>query len=346
MALLDKTDAEIDQYFGLSSALVSQSQTAETYADGLTSSEALYTSYKDLETIRKDCEDRGIKSLADLGAGISRMAFFFEEMKSSVEVSTYEIVEERVQTAKQAYASFFKREPRHIYQHDIKVCDFPKRDAYFLYLPVGKTLRKIIHELKKATLDKTRYLYVVESHGDLIPFICDVLPELKLEAKYPLSTKRHHPDLHVFSFRRDIAHQELELNYIEKTLFDLKKSKEVLLGKKRLSMAELIPLMDELEKSDDVQIIIEEERMDIGPTYWIGDILGFENGAKPGSLILCQPPRTISLESINGFFIPEGKIKELIELRKLSKQKPVPRKIFIRPELILELSDGSLHPIS
>lgn len=346
MALLDKTDAEIDQYFGLSSALISQSQTEETYADGLTSSEALYTSYKDLETIRKDCEDRGIKSLADLGAGISRMAFFFEEMKSSVEVSTYEIVEERVQTAKQAYASFFKREPRHIYQNDIKVCDFPKRDAYFVYLPVGKTLRKIIHELKKATLGETRYLYVIESHGDLIPFLRDVLPELKLEATYPLTTKRHHPDLHVFSLRRNLDQQDAEIKFIEEKLLKLDKENEILFDKDRLSMAQLIPLLDELEKKEDVQIIIEEEREDLGTTHWIGDILAFENGARPGSLILCQPPRTISLESIVGFFIPEGKMKELIEKRKVAKQKPVPRKIFIRPELILELSDGSLHPIS
>lgn len=340
MALLEKPDSEIDQYFGLTPSLHSNLDYEETYSDGLTSSEALYTSYEDLNTIRLDAESRGLKSIGDLGSGISRICFLFNELKSSVEAYGHEVVKERVQNSQKAFQNHFKTEPLSIIKTNLRIDSLPHYESYFLYLPVGKTLRKIISQLKVRTEEEV-ILYVIESHGDLLSFLKEMFPEIVLLKTYPLSKKRHNPELHVFSLKRTSSHQKEEKTFLEDSLTELKNNHEVLF-KSRPIFSHLISLFDYLEERfPNTQLLIEDGE---SQKIWVGDLCHFENGAREATLELKHPPRTISVENILGIHKPQEILIKLIEKRRDQTVNPLPRKIFLHPEKLIEYSDGSFKP--
>lgn len=342
MALLDRTDSEIDQYFGLSPSLKSQHNIEETYTDGLTSAEALYTSYKDLDLIRKDAEKRNMRSLADLGSGISRMSFLFNETSSSVQCHCYEVVEERVLTAQEAFLKHFKHPAKGIHNHNLRKDLFPKHDAYFIYLPVGKSLRKIIRELKKITHEEI-ILYVIESHGDLLSFLKTMLPELKVLETYSLNGKRHHPELHVFSYKRDLQLKKEEEDFIHESESQLQNKEKVLFSnQKPPTNGHILTLLDLLEEEKNhYQILIQDQVNQ----EWVGDLSGYQNGAREGTIDLLNPPRMIKLESVLGLINPQDDLIKLIQKRRDKKLQPLPRKIFLKPLKQVEYSDGSILAI-
>ena len=348
MALLGKSDSEIDSYFGLESVLETDDGLEESYSDGKTSSEALYTSYSDLEIIRKDATEREITSLADLGAGISRLAFWFRYQNSKIRYQTYEYVKERVDCAKKAYHQKFGNADEVIFQYDLRE-DFPTdTQAFFLYLPVGETLRKIIQRLRISAETRETYLYVIESHGDLISNLKMFLPELKEIKKYKLTGLRHDPNLYVYSL---ICDHEIRFKQeaLEKKALDAI-TRSNFFSLEELTFREIVLLIDFLvdfpvdhlhERLDELQFLIKEDRGE-----WVGTLKGFQHGALDNTLILNHPPRTISHAEMKGILHPKGRLKELIHQRRDALEKPFPRKIFLTPKKFVEFSDGHLESFS
>ena len=88
------TDCELDATLGLKQAITCNGgiEKSESYSDGSTGPNALYTSYRDYFSLYKDLRERRVKSFAELGAGISRSKLLFDLLKAPFKTSTYEYV--------------------------------------------------------------------------------------------------------------------------------------------------------------------------------------------------------------------------------------------------------------
>lgn len=349
--LLKKSDAEIDDFFKLKPALLAELKDLtlrdETYHDGLTSSEALYTSYRDYNLVREDLEKRGVRSFADLGAGVSRSLLLFHYAKSPVDCSTYEVVAERVESAKVAFKETFKEDPTKIFIKDLSQSKLPEHDAYFIYLPVGKTLNKIISGLRSLPLEKEILLYVIESHGDLISYLRYRLPELREVDSISLSSKRHNPELKIYSFKRSENFSKELIK--KKKLAEEKIQVEREFVLKNTSYEIFLYLLEEFSKTNtfaDLQVKIREDWQG-REWHWIACAKGLSFGVSDETLESIFPPRILKYEKIISFYFPTEEERKFIQQRRKESSSPKAiRKIFLHPRRLLELRDGSLEQFS
>ncbi|MCR9206130.1 MAG: hypothetical protein NXH75_16220, partial [Halobacteriovoraceae bacterium] len=178
---------------------------------------------------------------------------------------------------------------------------------------------------------------------DLLSFLKTMLPELKVLETYPLHGKRHNPELHVFSYKRDLHLKEEEEEFIKETE-SLLKGQEIVPFPTQPSptLGNILTLLDLLEEKNDHYQILIKGQQDQDETEWIGDLLGFQNGAREGTLDLLNPPRMIKIDSILGIVNPQETLIKLILKRRDILQQPLPRKIFLKPHKQVEYSDGSV----
>lgn len=78
---------------------------------------------------------------------------------------------------------------------DLLYHDLPLGDAYFLYMPTGMVLDRMLDQLSHSSHDFV--LIVIESHGDLIPRL-NKESWLKCQMEIPLSSVRHYQNAVVF----------------------------------------------------------------------------------------------------------------------------------------------------
>ncbi len=269
--------------------------------------EALYTSFADYFQLLSTLPST-VNHVCDLGAGVGRLAPIWKEIRKDGEVSLVEIVESRMKSAKEI-ASKLELSGVHFFEEDLLLSSIPKADAYFIYLPVSKVLEKIISDLRLR--GKECFIVCIESHGNLYERL-STLPELELINTVDLFSKRHNPLGHIYKF----TPKNLELDPFDIALSSSFKNKVVTVKEKSGS--------------------------------WIGlseDLVW----SSPNELLLKYPPRTISKESI----ISVSEVQDLapevaVALDLMRESTPFKgsliRKIWIGPELKLELLSGAIIP--
>ena len=134
----------------------------EAYYKGL-SKEALYTSYDDLVALFNHTSCQG--TWVDLGAGVGLSCLLHALAFPDRKAIGVEISDARARAAIEL-AEKLELKNFLMLKGDLLTCEVPHGDTYFLYFPTGPVLDRILFELSKRNFTS---LFVIESHGDLIP---------------------------------------------------------------------------------------------------------------------------------------------------------------------------------
>lgn len=186
---------------------------------------------------------------------------------------------------------------------DLLDCDIPSAELYFLYFPTGLVLDRILKVLGEMTHEF--HLVVIESHGDLLPRLLKESWLLEV-FEIPLHTPRHYPAAKVFK-KIAIKKSSIHDYSFENAYFLIRQTDH---------------------------------------SFWLGDSFGLE-WHKETSYNLKFPPCTIKESDIVQVMKWEELdlvIKELIILRRQGDGLSLGmiRKIFVRPEIKIELSSGQM----
>lgn len=331
------SNEEIDRKLNLSPALEVSLSNEEAYGDGLTSAEALYTSYHDLLLIYEDLIKRKIKSFVDLGAGNCRSKILFDYLNASFQSTAIEFAKERIESAKKSHHSLgLDKFSEGFIGEDLRNCEFNYYDALFIYLPVGETLDSIISKLKEVSLTSPRILYVIESHGDLISYLQDHILSLELLEKKALHSERHDPSLYIFKLGncQDQLNREEELK--EKADRLLKEEGGFLLhGLKDWEKWYLFSLYKE---NPHLQLLVNEENF-----KWLASVEKWQYGVVRGTLETAYPYRIHKLFQIEAVLSPTDIWLELVKERRDTFKPPLNalRKIIVSPHAMVEYAGGS-----
>jgi hypothetical protein len=182
---------EIDQVFGICHNLGRPSQTEYEYAD--LNNTALNSSYIDLMHFLKVFDGNEI---LDVGAGCGRLGFVIGLLYPHINYYASEISSTRIE-ALEHFRMQFNLPNLHIYRGDyLSDQHLLQVDALYLYLPW-----EMIHQimLKLIESEKSKTLWVVESHGDVIDQL-ESRPYLRRLQQLKLTIPRHHQEMSAYRF--------------------------------------------------------------------------------------------------------------------------------------------------
>src|SRR5690606_35107278 len=159
-------DRELDLYFGIDISIEDQMKSQKDYFytnENHLEQAALNTSYFDFYQILKNLPKNS--TIVDLGAGYARMALLNKLFNFGHRVVSIEGVGERLEAAKK----YCGKEEDFLVQDMLhESFSLPEADAYFLYLPTGEVLEKILSHFLQMARRKQFRIYAIESHGNLI----------------------------------------------------------------------------------------------------------------------------------------------------------------------------------
>lgn len=138
------------------------------------------------------------KLLCDLGAGYARGSFLACD-RGWDNCFSVEIDKERFQHVRQAFETRNFPIDR-VINADICEIDYSSFDAFFFYFPLGRKFMESISKLWQLAKQKHISIFVIESHGDMIPFLKN-LSFLDECNRWPLSQPRHDPYLYQFNVK-------------------------------------------------------------------------------------------------------------------------------------------------
>jgi SAM-dependent methyltransferase len=141
----------------------------DSYIDDKIKSLALQTSYLDFIQIFTFLDLKPNEHFIDIGAGYGRSSFLINMLFNKTRSTAIEHVRSRVQASKDAAIKYHI--PLRSFQcEDILKSDYtlPIGEYYFLYLPIGNLLFKVLNDLKSKAHTKSFKIIAIESHGELI----------------------------------------------------------------------------------------------------------------------------------------------------------------------------------
>lgn len=323
----EKKERELDQLIGLISA---ESENVgkfpdqkESYTDEEINLCALNTSYADWYQFLSKLNPKS--TICDLGSGHSKGSIISALFPNFCQVKSYEYIEQRVSATKKAL-QINGLSHENIY-HCNFLDEFPRATKYYIYLPAGNLVHKILSQLQHFSLDEQIEIYAVESHGDLINFISKE-EWLTKDELLTLKTPRHDTTLYLFKSK--------DKEKIEKIIRSKKQwvneTNSLLKQNKKAPIAPLTSFYDQRDLCDNYdQIIFQDER-----GLWIGDMMNAElcllDKNKP-FIELTYPKRRIPYSQAIALLRPSKKIQESIVLRREQKNL---RKIYIKPDFFVE----------
>lgn len=339
-----QSSRELDQILGLKESLHSKyNDQEEAYSDGLTGSDALYTSYQDLLMIRQDLMERNLKDFGDLGAGNCRSKILFDYLESPFKSTAYEFVPERIKEAKATYQQLGLKEAHHFIEGDLKDCSLATleaHDAFFIYLPVGPTLEKLVEKFKELSLHKKLILYVIESHGDLIDYLQDHLEPLRVLKKLELSSQRHIPELYVFELGNCAQQMNKEKDLLRVANSGLNSRGEFSL--ECYGPREMLFLFKSLVNWQYLQLLIREDDFE-----WLACLEGWRYGIQKDTVETIHPYRIHYLNQVKALIVPDKVLLPYITERRDTFKPPLSsiRKIKVKPTLEIERANGTFEKI-
>lgn len=196
--VLQQSDSRLDAFFQLRPITdVNHEGTEDLYLQGLTS-EALYTSYKDVLGLMEWLKGQGVNRFCDLGCGVGRTVLLWSWLFPDAQGIGVELVPERLNEARSAGLAKGLQNVNWV-EGDFSSpsVELPKADVYFIYLSTGPALDALIDKIKKQS--NNAWIAVIESHGDL-------KPRLQWESwwlvphsqRFTLTSQRHDPWLALY----------------------------------------------------------------------------------------------------------------------------------------------------
>jgi hypothetical protein len=191
---------------------------------------------------------------------------------------------------------------------DLSTCEIPNGDLYFLYFPVGPVLDRILKILGESRSDL--HFIAIESHGDLLSRL-DREDWLERCFEIPLTAARHYPNA--------VLYKKIQLKK---------------------------PSFDDYSFVEKIFEIRDEDG-----SIWLGESYGM-SWCKENLYNLQIPPRTINQDQILNILDEMNLTEFLKKWISLRRKGPMSfetdrgifngeiRKIFISPDLKLELSTG------
>ncbi len=337
MALLSPPPNPTDEsawlnYFALSheqiESEISQAhlKNEESYVGHGLSAEALYTSFADYYQMLTHPLIRPGDTFVDVGAGICKGSLIAKALDLKIDVLSLELVQERVEAATQALIK------KDLSTSGLHVCDLlseslPRAKHYFIYLPTGVLLSKLLLELRQYCQDSDFYVWCIESHGDLVPTLKHLAPWLELVSdQEKLHSIRHDQALYIF---KSSKRQEYE--------------------------SEIFPKQNELchllkPQHDQAALIIRDRDLGSQSDYlWLADLKGLSMGVRPQFLQAHFPDREFAWDKIEHILpAPPEQFLAWFKARREEKyfaKLGYVRKIIISPDPIIEFSSAGRIPL-
>ncbi len=266
---------------------------------------ALLTSLEDYNEIFRNLTD--FSTYIELGSGHGLGPVLFAHTFPTKKAFGIEFEQARLNESLRLKSSYNLENVDFVFG-DLLTCEIPFGDLYFLYFPVGPVLDRILKILGESRSDLS--LVAIESHGDLLPRL-DRENWLERYFEIPLRAARHYPNAVLY--------------------------KKIHLKK---------PSFDDYSFVENFFEIQDEDG-----SIWLGDSYGM-SWCKENLYNLQFPPRTINQDQILNILDEKNLTEFLKELISLRRKGPLSfetdrgilngeiRKIFIRPDLKLELSTG------
>jgi hypothetical protein len=266
---------------------------------------ALLTSLEDYNEIFRNLTD--FSTYIELGSGHGLGPVLFAHTFPTKKAFGIEFEQARLNESLRLKSSYNLENVDFVFG-DLLTCEIPFGDLYFLYFPVGPVLDRILKILGESRSDLS--LVAIESHGDLLPRL-DRENWLERYFEIPLRAARHYPNAVLY--------------------------KKIHLKK---------PSFDDYSFVENFFEIQDEDG-----SIWLGDSYGM-SWYKENLYNLQFPPRTINQDQILNILDEKNLTEFLKELISLRRKGPLSfetdrgilngeiRKIFIRPDLKLELSTG------
>ena len=318
----EEVNKKLDQFFGIDPIAIENSfqteEKDETYRGLFLNPEALFTSYKDYQNILETLQEN--ETLVDIGAGIGRGSLIAPSLNRKC--LSLEVVKERIKASN-------ANNQEDLIHIDLLKEPLPQANAYFLYQPVGNFLFHILGQLLRFSAQRKIKLFVIESHGDLIPFLSSSGPWLELKEKRPLVSERHDQSLYVFESR--------DPSMVSKFIHDLLNFFQEIKDKEFYPFQNIPKeffnwLLIQLRSQRDLDLLIKD---DTG--IWLSSCLTMDKGIEKETLQSYYPFRIHPFKEILAIVKAP---KELINIRERRFLKEDVRKIFIFPTPSFSKSNG------
>ncbi|MBD66410.1 MAG: hypothetical protein CME62_14460 [Halobacteriovoraceae bacterium] len=188
----EELDLQLDQFFGIKHEL-DEHAPAEFYPN--TEQVALSTSYLDYFQILNTLPPGS--TLVDLGAGYCRGTLLSHLLNLNPCLS----IEAHKKRTNQAISALKKLgyESTYIQAQRIEKCQHSSYQYFYIYFPLNKSLLKSLNTLLHTQSEVE--LFITEAHGESLPFF-NSLVETKLRTTFTSASKRHHADIHHYSFAK------------------------------------------------------------------------------------------------------------------------------------------------
>ena len=155
-------------------------------------SDALLTSYLDYYQILKDLDQNAF--LMDVGAGYCRGSLISSLLHLPRCISV-EMVAERTKWADNWIHKNQENSERLIKNQDLRESKLEYAPAYYFYFPRGKLFDELLKQIfNYVDQGKTVYLYICESHGDMLPYL-ESFQRVEEVDRFKSHLPRHSPDI-------------------------------------------------------------------------------------------------------------------------------------------------------
>lgn len=170
---------------------------------------ALSTSFSDYYKIYQDIKG----SLIDYGAGFCKGSLLFSSLGEK-SCYSYEVLESRQNYAKECL-KYNNLKTDTIIQRNLIQEGVPLGENYLIYLPLGKVFFRLLSVLYKVS--QTAIFYIIESHGDVLPYINELKCFEKIK-EFNSQSIRHINGIHKYLFKPSLVGDSLFSRYF--TYFD------------------------------------------------------------------------------------------------------------------------------
>lgn len=328
MALLRENFNEVEwhRYFGLCHQRI-ESSISQTYPStdsyvghGLTQ-EALYTQFSDYLKMFKHPLVKAGQTFVDVGAGLGKGTLLCQALELDLKVLSLEYVWERHRAGKDALKrlNLNSEDMMHV---DLMIKPLPQAQHYFIYLPTGPLLSHIIEQLKVMAQTQDFHVWVIESHGDLIPTLKKFAPHLELlSEEIPLDSERHCNKLTIFKSSQRQAYEHEDFTF-----------------------------QNEIHLKGHGYALVEDCDLGSKEAYlWLASLKGISMGVRENHLQVFYPNREFHFNKIQKILdAPPTIFKIWCDIREEQKDFPhlgAVRKIITSPTALIEFSNGTRLPL-